>query len=96
VWPQVWRPVVGFEGLYEVSDRCRVKSLERTVRRGLFTLRVRERILAAAPRKSNPSFLQVALSREGTARRFYVHLLAAQAFGDTYQSRRRCRATSPC
>lgn len=27
-----WRPVVGWEGLYEVSDRGRVKSLERRVR----------------------------------------------------------------
>ena len=26
-----WRPLVGYEGLYEVSNMGRVKSLERTV-----------------------------------------------------------------
>lgn len=76
-----WRPVVGYEGLYVVSDQCHVKSLERTVRRGLFTLRVRERILAAA-RREGTDFWQVALSREGATRRFYVHLLAREAFSD--------------
>lgn len=30
--PEEWRPVMGFEGLYEVSDQGRVKSLPRTGR----------------------------------------------------------------
>jgi hypothetical protein len=42
---ECWRPVCDFEGLYEISDRGRVKSLARTVRRGRFQHRVRERIL---------------------------------------------------
>src|SRR3546814_6114244 len=29
-----WRPVVGFEGLYEVSDQGRVRSMDREVRSG--------------------------------------------------------------
>lgn len=32
--PEEWRPVVGFEGLYEVSDQGRVKSLPRPGRQG--------------------------------------------------------------
>lgn len=30
-----WRPVVGFEGLYEVSDRRRVRSVPRRVASGV-------------------------------------------------------------
>lgn len=36
-----WRPVLGFEGEYEVSDDGRVRSIDRLVRRGSGTLRVR-------------------------------------------------------
>ncbi|MGO9354800.1 MAG: NUMOD4 domain-containing protein [Mycobacterium sp.] len=75
-----WRPVAGYEGLYAVSDRCRVKSLARVVvHRNGHPQTVRERILAAAPRASKPFFLQVALSRGGVTRRFYAHVLARQA-----------------
>jgi hypothetical protein len=31
--PEEWRPVVGWEGFYEVSDRGRVRSVARTVMR---------------------------------------------------------------
>jgi hypothetical protein len=49
-----WRPVVGYEGLYEVSNRLRVKSLARVVARGRFQHRVRTRILAAATQDRIP------------------------------------------
>lgn len=61
-----WRPVVGFEGLYEVSDQGRVRSLDRLVRsecalRG-YPRRVRGRLLA--PQKHSAGYLQVALCGE--------------------------------
>ena len=31
---EIWKPVVGYEGFYEVSNMGRVKSLERKVRHG--------------------------------------------------------------
>lgn len=42
---ETWRPVPGYEGLYEVSDLGRVKSLERTCFNGHVSRKVRERIL---------------------------------------------------
>lgn len=79
-----WRPVVGYEDAYLVSDQLRVKSLARTVlRAGRIPYRVRERILRAAVHKRS-GHRQVCLSREGRQRRHYVHRLAAEAFSDTH------------
>ncbi|HWF28374.1 MAG TPA: NUMOD4 domain-containing protein [Mycobacterium sp.] len=76
-----WRPVVGYEDAYEVSNRLRVRSVARTVRRGRFQRRVRERFLAAAVQRKT-GYLQVSLSCEGRQRRHYVHVLMCEAFGD--------------
>jgi hypothetical protein len=76
---EAWRPVVGYEGLYSVSDHGRVKSLARTVLRGDVPHRVRTRILRAATQRRT-GYLQVVLSNAGIQRRFYVHKLKAEAF----------------
>jgi len=72
-----WRPVAA----YEVRDRGRVRSIARTVQRGRFSHRVKERILAAATQRRT-RLLQVALSCEGRQRRHYVQVLIREAFGD--------------
>ncbi len=41
----MWKPISGYEGLYSVSDRGRVRSEERRVQSGVGTRRVRERIV---------------------------------------------------
>ena len=74
-----WRAIPDFEGMYEISDRGRVKSLKRVVARGRFRHSVRERILAAATQRKT-GFLQVVLSNAGCQRRFYVHRLMREAF----------------
>ena len=76
-----WRPVVGYEGLYEVSNMGRVKSLERTVwdNRGCYRT-VHERILK--PRKDRSGYLQVNLSKDGKVKWCTVHRLVAIAFLD--------------
>lgn len=76
-----WRPVVGYEDAYEVSDRLRVRSLKRVVLRGRIEHRVRERVLRAAT-QARTGYLQVVLSEGGRQRRAYVHVLAREAFGD--------------
>jgi hypothetical protein len=84
---EVWLPVVGFEGMYEVSNRGRVRSCTRTV---MFT-RVRKEILqqCTVVRRSrmlvchgqqNTGYLAVNLSREDTVRRCVVHRLVMLAF----------------
>lgn len=76
---EVWRPVVGFEGLYEVSDHGRVRSVERFVRgkAGVRSPRV-SRVLALSA--NTHGYLHVSLSRENKRRTAYVHGLVLQAF----------------
>lgn len=63
-----WRPVVGYEDFYEVSDWGRVKSLHRG----------KERILKPAPDKWG--YMQVVLCRDGERETCQVHILVMQAF----------------
>jgi hypothetical protein len=73
---EVWLPVVGFEGLYEVSDWGRVKSLARKDADG--GRRIAERILKPAPNKGG--YLLVALHKNKKQHGRLVHRLVAEAF----------------
>jgi NUMOD4 motif len=84
VTEEVWRPVVGYEDAYLVSDRLRVRSVARTVARSDGRGQtIRERVLKDAV-QSRTGLRQVTLSCEGRQRRVYVHRLAAEAFGDAW------------
>lgn len=65
---EIWKPVVGYEGLYEVSNWGRVKSLKFG----------KELILK--PCTNNCGYLHVVLSKNNKQKNFYVHRLVAQAF----------------
>ena len=72
-----WLPVVGYEGIYEVSDHGRVKSLARVIIASNGQRRpVRERILKAAPRPRH----HLNLHRDGICANRYVHHLVLEAF----------------
>ena len=70
-----WMPVVGYEGLYEVSNWGRVKSLER--RAPVSGRPIRERILKPSNRNG---YSRVNLSKDGVATDCHVHRLVAAAF----------------
>lgn len=74
-----WLPVVGFEGLYEVSDLGRVRSVAREVanRWGTRTPR-RQRVLAAIV--DCDGYIKVNLNRDGASRQRPVHQLVLEAF----------------
>lgn len=74
-----WRPVVGFEGTYEVSSMGRVRSLERRVPNGVETFRVvRERVLAYV--EDAYGYPRVNLSRGNVQFNRKIHHLVAEAF----------------
>lgn len=74
-----WLPVVGYEGLYEVSDHGRVRSLDRVVRGRADSARVvRGRVLT--PRLREDGHLDVSLWRENVGRNGKVHRLVMAAF----------------
>lgn len=75
---ETWLPVGGFEGLYDVSDMGRVRSLDRLVPNWLGHLRrVRGRVLAARPSASG--YATVTLSNGSYTYRT-VHSLVLEAF----------------
>jgi hypothetical protein len=70
-----WKPVVGYEGFYEVSDLGRVKALRRLTRNG----RTRsERILIHG--FTQGGYPKVDLSRDNTSHTKLVHRLVLEAF----------------
>ncbi len=75
-----WRPVKGYEGLYEVSDAGRVRSLDAVRPCGKSVRFSKGRTLRI--QKSSNGYRQVVLSKEGNSRYFRVHRLVAEAFLD--------------
>ncbi len=73
-----WLPVVGYEGLYEVSSHGRVRSLDRiTVRKNGRKLPCHGKVLL--PWTKN-SYALVHLQADGVSRTRTVHSLVAEAF----------------
>ena len=75
---EIWKPVVGYEGVYEVSNMGRVKSLERKVPKGDGERTVKERILKL--RTDRYGYLTVGLYAGGKPKKFLVHRLVCQTF----------------
>ncbi len=67
---EIWRAIVGYEGLYQVSNWGRVKSLKYG----------KERILKSG--KNTSSYLIVRLWKDGKQKCFLVHRLVGMAFPD--------------
>lgn len=78
--PEVWRPVVGWEDSYEVSDRGRIRSLDRYRRKGPRPrVLVRGRVMKPKARKNG--YYEIALSSPGAGYRYrLIHRLVLEAF----------------
>lgn len=68
----IWKPIEGFEGLYEVSSEGKVRSLNY---RG-----IKGRIEELSPMDSGQGYLRVELCKEGKRYRCRIHRLVASAF----------------
>ena len=78
---EIWKDVQGYEGLYQVSNLGRVKSLGRFVVRPLSQKGYRwkaEKILK--PRKNHYGYLRFNLYKDGKRKTISVHRLVAIAF----------------
>lgn len=72
---EVWKPIWGYTGLYEVSNLGRVRSLDRIASDGR---RVKGRVLRVYYRPGH--YGSVMLSKAGVEKRFEIHGLVARAF----------------
>lgn len=76
---EIWKPVVGYEGFYSVSNLGRVRSEERVVPRSRTGPKpVRSRVLRLC--EDRFGYRRVNLSRSGFRRPYLVHVLVAEAF----------------
>ena len=75
---EVWKDVVGYEGLYQVSDYGNVKSLSRTITKGNITYVTKDKILKQSV--DSVGYPYVNLSDYKKQKTFRVHQLVAMAF----------------
>lgn len=77
-----WLPVVGWEGIYEVSDQGRVRSLDRIIETSRGQWRLRGRMLRPSPAHLEPPIKYRAVDLQFERRTQYVrlHVLVLEAF----------------
>ena len=75
---EVWRPIDGFEGLYEVSNLGRVRSMDRLVTRNGYTVPRKGRVLKL--KKDKFGYQKIILSKDNKQTTLNVHRLVARAF----------------
>lgn len=74
---EIWKDIEGFEGLYQVSNKGRVRSLDRYI----WNHKQKGKVLK--PQSKNNKYLQVSLSNKGSEKKCkhtYIHILVAKAF----------------
>lgn len=75
---EIWKDIVGYEGLYQVSDMGRVRSLDRKCWNGSGWFIKKGRVLK--PRFTKNGYCRVHLRVDNKAVDRYIHRLVAEAF----------------
>ena len=78
---EIWKPIAGFEGYYEVSNRGRIRSVDRivTMKNGRKRL-TQGKMLKPFVYNGDGNYTGVVLSKDGNHRKHSIHRLVAQAF----------------
>ena len=81
---EIWRDVKGYEGLYQVSNLGRVKSLERFIKtrknKNGMNGYIHKQESIRIPTKDYKGYLRLSLCKEGKLKLFRIHRLVAEAF----------------
>lgn len=75
---EIWKDIKGYEGLYQVSNLGRVKSLEKYVSNGYSLVLLNERILK--PCKQQNGYMTIGLYKNKTYKRKLIHRLVWESF----------------
>lgn len=83
---EIWKDIENYEGLYQVSNLGRVKSLGRVVKRTDGRIRtLKERI--RKPVLDTKGYVITNLYKESKGKNFYVHRLVAETFIDNVDNK---------
>lgn len=80
---EIWKPVKGFEGLYEVSNLGEVKTVERTILRKSALGKFSEYLVKSAikkPYQNKSGYVTIAIIKENKTITTYLHRIIAEAF----------------
>ena len=78
---EIWRPVFGFEGLYEVSNLGQIRSVGRDVSNNRGGLRyMPDLVLTPHINIKRGGYHSVTLSKEGSKQKAYLHLTVLEVF----------------
>ena len=72
---ELWEPIPGYEGIYEISNTGRFRGLPRKDNRGMFRPGI-----VFTPGKMSGGYAGVTMSRNGRQRSALLHQLVARAF----------------
>ncbi|WP_372462860.1 NUMOD4 motif-containing HNH endonuclease [Rhodococcus rhodochrous] len=76
---EIWKPIPGFEGYYDVSNQGNVRGLDRIVPAGPRQYRIKGKVLK--PRVNvQTSYLSVSLRKNGATHYLHIHTLVLLAF----------------
>ena len=71
---EIWKPIKDYEGLYEVSNFGRIKTLSRYIRNRKMPEKIKKL------EKDRYGYLRIELSKNKIRKKYLVHRLVAQAF----------------
>ena len=77
---EIWKDIEDYEGLYQVSNLGRIKSLEREVIAGRGHKKVIKKEKILHPTDNSFGYLMIQLTKNGAQKNFLVHRLVAKAF----------------
>lgn len=76
---EIWQPIENWEGLYQISNMGRIRSLDRMVKSRGNSYRLQKgKVLKTGTSKDG--YLQVTLSQSNKCKHAFIHRLVAQAF----------------
>lgn len=81
---EIWKPIIGYEGLYEVSNRGNIRSCERNIKRGSGYMTIHPQDLAL--NSSYGGYQRVVLAdKEHRTKSFAVNRIVAMTFLPDYK-----------
>lgn len=79
---EIWKPIEGYDGIYEISNLGRVKSMKRYANNtGMHNkILLKEKILNPCKSGSGRQYLSIVLSKQSIRKTYLVHILVGITF----------------